>query len=241
MSWLRRLLRPSADQLELCLEQRPTTAEELLGRLRALGLRGITRCRLTRNRTVMVSVAGAELRVHRGYLAAGAGVHRAIVGFVMGRTRAERLRARRAILAHPVELSAPPARRAAAPEARLPADRARIERLAIMHARFNEAHFGGSLAAIRIRLSGRMRRRLGQYTAAAHGRPPEIAIARRHLRRDGWLEVAHTLLHEMVHQWQEETGCPPDHGPAFRAKAREVGIAPRASRRLDGALPAIRG
>ena len=39
----------------------------------------------------------------------------------------------------------------------------------------------------------------------------------------------------MVHQWQDETGRPIDHGRAFRAKAREVGIAagraPRAGRR----------
>jgi hypothetical protein len=45
--------------------------------------------------------------------------------------------------------------------------------------------------------------------------------------------VAHTVLHEMVHQWQAETGQEADHGPGFRRKAREVGIAPVASRDLD--------
>jgi hypothetical protein len=40
--------------------------------------------------------------------------------------------------------------------------------------------------------------------------------------------VEETLLHEMVHQWQAETGQPVDHGRAFRRKAREVGITPRA-------------
>jgi hypothetical protein len=34
----------------------------------------------------------------------------------------------------------------------------------------------------------------------------------------------------MVHQWQAETGAPLDHGSAFREKAREVGIRPRAKR-----------
>jgi hypothetical protein len=34
----------------------------------------------------------------------------------------------------------------------------------------------------------------------------------------------------MVHQWQDETGHPLDHGPAFRAQARELGIVPRAKR-----------
>jgi hypothetical protein len=76
-----------------------------------------------------------------------------------------------------------------------------------------------------------MRSRLGQYTAAtAAGEPPDIAISRAHIRRHPWPEVVHTLLHEMVHQWQAEHGHPLDHGRAFRRKAREVGIAPRAVR-----------
>jgi hypothetical protein len=44
--------------------------------------------------------------------------------------------------------------------------------------------------------------------------------------------VLHTLLHEMVHQWQDETSRTIDHGATFRAKAREVGIAPYARRVL---------
>ena len=42
----------------------------------------------------------------------------------------------------------------------------------------------------------------------------------------------------MVHQWQDETGLPIDHGRAFRAKAREVGIAPQARRELRSPAPA---
>ena len=42
----------------------------------------------------------------------------------------------------------------------------------------------------------------------------------------------HTLLHEMVHQWQAEQGHPIDHGRLFREKAIEVGIEPAARRRL---------
>jgi hypothetical protein len=78
-----------------------------------------------------------------------------------------------------------------------------------------------------------MKSRLGHYTAAtAGGDPAEIAISRRHLRRHGWAEALHTLLHEMVHQWQDESGHTIDHGATFRAKAREVGIAPYARRVL---------
>jgi len=40
--------------------------------------------------------------------------------------------------------------------------------------------------------------------------------------------VEETLLHEMVHQWQAETGAKVDHGAGFRRKARDVGIVPRA-------------
>jgi hypothetical protein len=39
------------------------------------------------------------------------------------------------------------------------------------------------------------------------------------------------MLHEMVHQWQAETGLKVDHGPTFREKARDVGVLPRARRR----------
>jgi hypothetical protein len=46
--------------------------------------------------------------------------------------------------------------------------------------------------------------------------------------------VEHTLLHEMVHQWQAETGIPVDHGPTFRRKARQVGVLPGAKRSLRG-------
>jgi hypothetical protein len=60
----------------------------------------------------------------------------------------------------------------------------------------------------------------------------QIGISRRHLERDGWDEVRRTLLHEMVHQWQVETGLPLDHGRAFRQKARDVGIEPSSRRRV---------
>ena len=84
-----------------------------------------------------------------------------------------------------------------------------------------------------IRLSPRMRTRLGHYTAASPtGDPAEIVIGSEHIRRHGWEEALHTLLHEMVHQWQDEAGHPVDHGATFRAKAREVGITASARRHM---------
>ena len=221
----RRLLGTRA-QLTLDLGQ-PRTGEELLGRLRALGMRRLTSCRLTRNRNVMVSFGGGELRVHEGYLRAPDDVLAAIVGFVEGATRLERARARRHLLTYPIQTAAPSRRR----DATHPDDRATAVRLTEWHARFNREHFAGGLRALEVRVSRRMRARLGHYMAATPaGDPPEIAISRRHLRRHGWEEALQTLLHEMVHQWQDEQGMTIDHGAGFRRKAREVGISPRARR-----------
>lgn len=229
---LTRFFRPRADlaQLELAFSGgTPHNADELLARLRQLGLRRIARCRLTRNRNVMVSFGGGVLRVHEGYLAAPESVLRAIVSFVEGRTRVERREAQRLIVAFPVRSPRPASRR----ERTHPDDVEMAAQLAGWHARYNARHFEGALKPIDIRVSRRMKTRLGHYTSATTGgEAAEIAISRAHVRRHGWPEALHTLLHEMVHQWQDETGHTIDHGATFRAKARSVGIAPYARRVL---------
>ncbi|HYC51131.1 MAG TPA: SprT-like domain-containing protein [Gemmatimonadaceae bacterium] len=230
ISRMRRPRRVDEAQLTLVLPDghAPRDADDLLARLRAMGLRRITTCRLTRNRNVMVSFRGTELRVHQGYLAAPDDTLRAIVRFIEGRTRAERVRARRVLLEYPIPTDAATRRRR---QGTHPEDIQMAERLAEWHRVYNERHFGGALRSITVRVSRRMRGRLGHYTpATAAGDPPEIAISRRHLRRHGWDEALETLLHEMVHQWQDEQGHPIDHGPVFRQKARAVGISPHARR-----------
>lgn len=202
-------------------------SDELLFRLRKLGLRRMSNCRLTRNRNVMVSFGRDELRIHEGYLSAPDDVLAAIVGFVEGPTRAERLRARRQLLRFPIETRTPVRRRGGTH----PDDTRLAEQLTEWHARYNHEFFRGELRPLSVRVSRRMRARLGHYSAASKaGDPPEIAISRRHLRRHGWDEALQTLLHEMVHQWQDERGLAIDHGSAFRSKAREVGISPFARR-----------
>ena len=207
---------------------RAAAAALFLDRLRAAGLKRIERCRLTRNRNVMVSFSGGTLRAHEGYVDAPAEVLRAIVVFVEGRTRVERRAAQRTIVAHPVRSMSPAARR---PRTR-PEDGTLAAELTAWHARYNARHFNGRLKSITIRVSRRMRTRLGHYTCATPVEPAEIALSWRHVRRHGWEEALHTLLHEMVHQWQDEAGQSIDHGPTFRAKAREVGVAPFARRAL---------
>jgi len=206
----------------------PRDADELLVCLRALGLKRIQTCRLTRNRNVMVSYRGSELRVHRGYLDAPPEVHVAIVAFIEGRTRNERKIAQKRIVSYRIDDPTP--ERPLRKERTRPEDEPIAEKLTEWHARLNAEHFGGTLKTVPVRISRRMQSRLGHYTAATPTATGEIAISFRHLRRHGWTEVLHTLLHEMVHQWQDETGNPLDHGPGFRAKAREVGIAAAAKR-----------
>jgi hypothetical protein len=221
--------RPAADP-RTTARGRQAGALALHEALRRLGLRGIDRVRLTRNRTVMVSFSGGELRVHEGYVGAPPEVLKAVVGFVCGRTRAERRRAREAILAHQIPRAGGPPRRRERARAE---DAPVLDQLRRFHAHYNRVYFGNKLRAVPLHLSSRMRTRLGHYTAASPiGEAAEIVIGRDHLRRHGWEEVLHTLLHEMVHQWQDESGHGIDHGPTFRQKAKEVGITPSARRHV---------
>ena len=209
----------------------------LHARLARLGLRGVSEVHTHRNRVVMLSLRGTVLRLHAGYAAAPDQVLEAVVRYLKPWTRrAARQAAQAEFLAFPAEAHAPSRERRRRPARLLPGDEPLLERLRDAHRRFNALHFGGSLGEIPIRISTRMRTRLGEVTLhPLTGMAEEIGISRRHLRRDAWDEVGHTLLHEMVHQWQAETGQPVDHGPGFRRKAREVGALPRARR------PAIRG
>ena len=184
----------------------------------------------------MVSFRGNELRVHEGYLAAPIDVHQAIVAVRRGSD------ARRA------------PRGAAADRLVLGRDAARARRVASGPApRTSRSRRSSTLWHERLqRRPLRRRAQVGPGARVAPHEEParpllggaswragEIAISWRHLRRHGWEEALHTLLHEMVHQWQDETGRPIDHGRAFRAKAREVGIE-AAARRAPGRSPALR-
>ncbi len=219
------------DQLALELdEEPPRNAEELKARLQRLGLGTQYRVRLTTNRTVVVSYSGGELRIHDSFLGAGEDVWRAIIIFVHGRNRGARNEARRTILEFPVARAPETPRRRRRPERAHPADLPIIRELSRWHKAYNEERFGGALRSVPIRLSRRMKSRLGHYSPVADGCEPEIVLSRRHIRRDGWEEALHTLLHEMVHQWQDEQGLVVDHGTSFRDKARAVGITPLACR-----------
>ncbi len=209
--------------------------EQLERRLAALGLRAAA-VRLTENRAVMVSMTRSRvLRLHRGYATAPDTVLRAVVQFVSrGTRRPERLAAQREILSFPVrDVVRVRPHAHAAPR---PGDLFITDRLARLKDELNRVHFDGRLPDIPIRLSGRMRTRLGQLCLDPDTLVPfEITMSRRHIERHGWDEARHTLLHELVHLWQHASGYPVDHGPIFRSKARAVGVAPAARRRLRAA------
>ncbi len=209
--------------------------DSLPSRLEALGLRDIEQIQTHTNRTVMLSLNKRVLRIHRGYAFAPDRVLKAIVRFLNRRVpRVLRRAAEREFLAFPVEAHAPPRPRPCARERARPGDLVLLHRLSSLHQRLNVEHFGGGLGEIPIRLSSRMRTRLGELAVEiGSGRPLDIAISRRHIARHAWSEVEHTMLHEMVHQWQAETGLRIDHGPTFRRKAREVGVLAAAKRAIS--------
>ena len=227
-------------QLLLWAPERPAAAPPLLHqdqpavslarRLGELGLPGNPPVVTHRNQHVMVSWSPRKgLRLHEGYAHAPDDVLQALIRFLApGTRRPARLAARQVFLAFPVEEFAPSVPRD--PAARVdPTDQRILGRLRQLHRELNHRHFDGVLGQIPILLSGRMRRRLGELRLERRtGRALRITLNRRHVRRDASVAVIDTLLHEMVHQWQAETGRPVDHGAEFRRKARELGITPRA-------------
>jgi hypothetical protein len=208
--------------LEDCLPQR----------LLALGLKDVERVVTHANQTVMLSLSQRVLRIHRGYAFAPDGVLKAVVRFLNPRIpRALRRTAEREFLEFPVHAYAPSAPRLRKLERARPGDVRLLHQLEALHRELNHRHFGGLLSEIPIRLSSRMRRRLGELAVDSRtGKAAEIALSRRHIARNPWSEVEHTMLHEMVHQWQAENGFPVDHRARFRSKAREVGVLAQAKR-----------
>ncbi len=188
------------------------------------------------NRTVLVSHGrSARLRVHRGLVYAPDRVLRAVVMFTNPLSSASARRdAKRVIESFdvgrfmPDRLPPPPSGKY----------RTLATRLSRLHRVLNRRFFDGTLDGVSIRVSARMRTRLGEIAVdRRRSRPSSITIGLAHIRRDGWEEVEKTLLHEMVHQWQVESGGLPDHGRSFRDKARAVGIAPHAARDIRPIQP----
>ncbi len=226
------------DEIQLVFNLDIAPEQALPDRLYRLGLAPGTPVTLTRNRVQVLSWQVRDgLRIHAGYAWAPDEVLSAILRYLAPRVpRSEKLAARRRFLTFPLD-------RYVKSRARRPLagvserDAPMVAHLERLHQILNARHFAGSLGTIPIRVSDRMQTRLGEFRADLDHKPVVITISGRHIRRDGWTVATETLLHEMVHQWQCETGIPVDHGRAFRRKAREVGIPP-AARAPEGYIPA---
>jgi predicted SprT family Zn-dependent metalloprotease len=89
----------------------------------------------------------------------------------------------------------------------------------------NKAFFEDSLDlnAIQFKTSSRMTKALGVFKVRA-GRQSITLSTLLFNQKEEWIT---TLVHELVHAWQWQTGKPLDHGCSFKQKAREIGnIAP---------------
>lgn len=204
---------------------------QLAARLRAHGLAESTPVVLHTNRRVLVTLTpSGALRVHRGYEAAPDEVVAAIARWARPRIRrADRLQAKRILVAFPVHSGGGHPEGAKRPKRPVPEDVPKLDRLHALWAELNARHFGARLSSVEIRLSRRMRRRLGEFRPVSDpSQRPEIVIGLRHLKHDGWARATETLLHEMVHQWQAETDRPLRHGREFRDKCAALGIEGRA-------------
>jgi hypothetical protein len=209
---------------------------ELEARLRALGLPAAVPVALHANARVLVTrTARGVLRLHRGYGHAPDEVLRASVEWARPRVRrAARLAAERTLIGFPVHAHVPPGPERRRPDVTRPGDARLLQRLHELHAELNARYFAGALGNVRIGLSYQMRRKLGEFRPpAGPGGRASIVLGRRHLRREGWSAAVETFLHEMIHQWQSETGLPLAHDRAFRKKAAAIGINGRAVRRRD--------
>ncbi len=104
------------------------------------------------------------------------------------------------------------------------------EAIAVFHTwadRFN-THFGLGLTTPAIGIDQLSASVAGTYRPAnGFGIDDEVVINLRHIRRGPVSDVLDTLLHEMLHQWQQHHGQPGAngyHNEEFQAKARELGI-----------------
>lgn len=89
----------------------------------------------------------------------------------------------------------------------------------------NKTFFNNSLDlnAIQFKTSSKMTRTLGVFRIR-HGQQSITLSTLLFNQKEEWIT---TLVHELVHAWQWQTGKPLDHGWSFKQKAREIGrIAP---------------
>ena len=146
--------------------------------------RAIERCRLTRNRHVMVSFSGGALRVHEGYLERAARTSCARSSPSSRDARAPSDAAAQRDHRRSSDRDDVAGRRAA-PRTR-PEDEPLVAELARVARALQRRAFRRPLEAVAAPRLAPHEEPAGTLHGAAHGEPAEIAISWRHIRRDGW-------------------------------------------------------
>jgi predicted SprT family Zn-dependent metalloprotease len=122
-------------------------------------------------------------------------------------------------------------------------------------ARLNDRYFGGMLAAIPIEWSRRLTASAGMFLSRIgpraridsvrplRGPRRLIRLSLPLLRNEPYQEIAGTLAHEMIHQWQYDIlKRRPNHGPEFRemmAAMNRDGLRITIRHNLDGTVQAL--
>jgi hypothetical protein len=208
-----------------------TAAERLRDELVRRGVR-LVRVRLRENRTRLLGFGRERgtLNLHAALAEATPEVLDAVAAFCVSRFRRRRARAAAAIrefVAAARPHPAPPSRRARC--AGTPAER---ERLLALYRSLNRERFADRLPAeVSVRISGRMRTRLGHFvprTLDDGSRVAgEIAISRVLLRVASEAELVETMLHEMAHADAWIFHGSRGHDRLWRDCARRAGCPPR--------------
>lgn len=245
---------------------RPTVVrpDDLLVQLHRRGATRLERVRLRPNRTVLWSLTrgGRVLNLHEAFAAAPPRILddlALLAREAARRTHRVREAARRVREWPPVteameglrlrqvsaELAMAPEGVAVLPTAPCSGTRQERERVRTLFLRFNILRFGSLLPpGLPIRLSGRMRRRLG------HMRPGtgkggvrlvlEIALNRALLLPENRRILEDTLLHEMAHAVDWLLNGHAGHGPSWKAWALRAGCHPAACSALPFVEPGQR-
>ena len=94
--------------------------------------------------------------------------------------------------------------------------------LQLLFARLNYQHFNGEVPDCRIRYNARFSNSAGRITYSEH--PMLIELSPKHFQKYPEA-LEETLLHEMIHAWCYARYRDSGHGPRFKRKMREVGLA----------------
>jgi hypothetical protein len=206
-------------------------AERVRAELARRGVR-VDAVRLRENRTRLLAFGSrpGTLNLHAALATAPPEVLDAIATFCRSRWRRRRARAAAEIRDYVASArpdTPPPSRRA-----RCAGNVAERAHLLALYADLNRERFGGRLPAdVPLRISGRMRTRLGHFvprTAEDGSRVAgEIAISRALLRVASAAEIEETMLHEMAHADAWIFHGSRGHDRPWRECARRAGCIPR--------------